>query len=213
MDLSAAHVEFCVRFAELCWIWSRGFFKKITVLVLPLAIGACGADSVSDGVSLQEVASRNQGVAIMFVETPLYFSNCNAFMIEVRRQDISDGPVRTIQIKNGFHANGMAQKRLEAGQYAIINFICHAPKKHIYLQRTPGMFSPDRPHFKYGLFDVRQGEVVNIGQISIALGFGHHLSKLTVQPFTQEQLQWLAENRPQLSARMVTRLMRPIQVL
>ncbi|MEM8645353.1 MAG: hypothetical protein AAGF86_03330 [Pseudomonadota bacterium] len=175
---------------------------------LVLACASACTDRVSDDVSLQAVASRGEGIAIMSVQTPRQFADCGSLVMEIRPQDGADSPVRLIQVKSDSDVNGVVQKRLKAGRYAVTNFICHKFNKKVLLQKSPDVFSPDRPHLKYGVFDVARGEVVNIGRIFIVLS-DLPLTRLTVSPLTQDHLGWLAQNRPKLSARMVTRLMRP----
>ena len=187
-----------------------GLTAKIIGVASVLAILPGCTSSVSDDVSLQAVASQNEGIVVLVGQTPSAWTHCGSVGMEIRRQDGSRWATEIIEIKNGSDINGVVQKKLKAGQYAVTNLVCHTVNRKILLQKTPDMFSPDRSHFKYGFFEVRRGEVVNLGQIFTVFGGLGGRSQLTVLPLTEEQRTWLAQNRPKLSGRMVTRLMQPV---
>ncbi len=177
---------------------------------LLLILQAC-TSSVSDDVSMQAVASRNEGIVILSGQMPQQFILCSTVNMEILRLSGEKAYYELHAVKGAATFNGIAQMKIKAGQYAVTNLVCNIGGHKTVLQKRTKWTEPNRAYARYGTFEVGQGEVVNIGQISIALA-GPGRVQLAAAPMTSEQLAWLGENRPKLSARMVTRLFKPARL-
>lgn len=168
---------------------------------------ACGTSAL-DGVKIAALASQNEAILVVSARLSARFNLCQAVWMEITRLD---GPTRKrphIAVKDGPGLNRVVQKKVEAGRYGITNFVCEIANVPITLQPAPHSFEPARPYRIYGTFELRKGEVVSIGQVSIVAARGR-FSRLASSPLTQDQVAWFAENRPKLSARMVARPFQP----
>ena len=171
-----------------------------------LALASCSG-TVSDDVSLSAVQSQGEGIVMVAATFPGgYF--CSALALHVSRK--VDGKRR----RAGFTASSLfkgdspAQARLKAGTYELNNMVCHSGNYEVSLHKQQSIFTPsDAPLPVYGRFRVSPGEVVNLGHISIKWAAGG-VAQLSVSNLSAEHRTWLKQNRPKLSSRMVTRLMR-----
>ncbi|MEM7427528.1 MAG: hypothetical protein AAF441_15650 [Pseudomonadota bacterium] len=165
------------------------------LLALTLLAGCAG--NISDDISLDEVAGNEEGIVIVYLEMPSGFYTCPGVSISLKRLDGGGEKVyygRTV--KNSALVHAPSQFRIDAGKYAFINANCRDGYRKISLLRKPGRF---------GTFEVRAGEVVNIGKLTWG-GPNVIASTLQAGPMPEEQLKWLAKHKPKLSARMQTRL-------
>ena len=171
-----------------------------------LALASCSG-TVSDDVSLSAVQSQGEGIVIIAATFPGgYF--CSALALHVSRK--VDGKRR----RAGFTASSLfkgdspAQSRLKAGNYELNNMVCNTGNYEVSLHKQQNIFSSNRdPLPVYGRFKVAPGEVVNLGHVSIKWAAAG-VAQLSVTNLSAEHRTWLKQNRPKLSSRMVTRLMR-----
>ena len=87
--------------------------------------------------------------------------------------------------------------------------VCNTGNYEVSLHKQRNIFSSNTdPLPVYGRFSVAPGEVVNLGHVSIKWAAGG-VAQLSVSNLSAEHRTWLKQNRPKLSSRMVTRLMKP----
>lgn len=173
-----------------------------------LALAGCSG-TVSDDISLEAVQSQGEGIIIIAASFP-EGQVCTDLVLHVSRT--VDGKRRT----DGFNASSLfrgdspAQAKLKAGSYELSNMTCHSGNVRLVLHKRddPIWKRLGAPPPVYARFTVAPGEVVNLGHVTIkwaSLGF----AELAVSNLSAKHRAWLKENRPKLSGRMVTRLMKP----
>ena len=171
-----------------------------------LALASCSG-TVSDDVSLDAVQSQGEGIVIIAASFPGgYF--CSALVLHVSRK--VDGKRR----RDGFAASSLfkgdspAQARLKAGSYELNNMVCHSGNYEVSLHKQPSIFTAHKEALPvYGRFRVAPGEVVNLGHVSIKWAVAG-AAQLSVSNLSSEHRTWLKQNRPKLSSRMITRLLK-----
>ncbi|MEM8689347.1 MAG: hypothetical protein AAGF81_18605 [Pseudomonadota bacterium] len=169
------------------------------VLLVGLLLVGCAGD-ISDDISLDEVASQAEGIVIASVELPSGFYNCGSATLWLSRRGPNGNAKRdSANVANSAVTFRPSQFRLPAGKYTLRNLECVEYRGRIRLLKKAASL---------GTFEVKAGEVVNVGRISFG-GFYTIATTPQVAPLLAEQLTWLRKNKPKLLSRMTTRHFQP----
>ena len=173
-----------------------------------LALAGC-TGTVSDDVSLEAVQTRGEGIVIVAAKFPGR-QICSSLVLEVSRKVDGKRRIEAFTASDLFRGDSPAQAKLKAGDYELSNMVCHSGNRQIMLHKRPNIFNAHKagPPPVYGRFSVAPGEVVNIGQVSIKWAVAG-IAELSVSNLSADHHAWLRKNRPNLSKRMVMRLMKP----
>ncbi len=179
--------------------------KLAAAAVMGMAVAACSS-TVSDDVSLEAVQNRGEAIVILAAKFPEP-RVCTTLTLLLRHKQNGKDRVESI-VASIYGLELPAQAKLKSGSYELANMICISGNVEIVLHERRTIFSPEAkgPPPVYGRFTVAPGEVVNLGRVTIKFAAGR--ARLGVSDLTAEQHAWLKENRPTLTSRMVTRLIK-----
>ncbi len=184
----------------------RTHAKWAATAVMFSALAGC-TGTVSDDVSLQEVQSRGEAIVIVAATFPGR-RICSDLILTVRRKAEGKDRLESFTASSLFRGDSPAQAKLDAGSYELANMTCISGNVRVVLTKGRDIFSSKKagPPPVYGRFSVKPGEVVNLGHISVKWAVAG-IAQTAVADLSPKHHAWLKENRPNLSSRMVTRLM------
>jgi hypothetical protein len=184
---------------------------RVALLAASLLVSGCAAQVKSD-VSPDLLAADQKGVVVLHTNITgkchgrgaLYLSRFDAGENGWLRATSIPGPSF---IRN--EDDPLTEHTLKAGEYGIVEIACDGGMAHVHLvaQKAPnsGLLREvvSRP---LAIFAVGAGEVVNIGTLE-AVSTGPKSFSHRVTPIAPDLLARFQAAKPELAARMVTRLM------
>jgi hypothetical protein len=184
---------------------------RIALLAASLLVSGCAAQVKSD-VSPGLLAADQKGVVVLHTHISgkcdgrgaLYLSRFDAAENGWLRAAVIPGPSF---VRN--EDDPLTEYTLKAGEYGIVEVACDGGMAHVHLvaQRAPNSSLlrevVSRP---LAIFTVGAGEVVNIGTLE-AVSTGPKSFTHRVTPIAPDLLARFQAAKPELAARMVTRLM------
>lgn len=185
----------------------RNLLNLIVVSGFSLGLVSCGTSRVSDNVSIEAVQAANKGIVIVSVAS-LRGKLCDPMVLHLSKK-VGEKYHHSsqVRVRSLFGADSPAQFQMKAGIFHITNMVCFTGNRQYWLRKPNEVFGRKRPTRSYGTFAVNSGEVVNIGHLKLAFaiaGFG----AFNVTDLPENNKKWLAENKPKLYNRMVTRLLK-----
>jgi hypothetical protein len=179
------------------------------------------------GTNINPTALANAGSGIVILYTPITRRwGCHTGSVVLATHDAATGGYRGAE-RVYFQSMGLlgggidvSEINVPGGTYGIVELECGTSHQHsswhAKVISRDGLFSVDSVVYENALaiFDVKPGEVVNIGSIQPAttqMGMGWRTGSFVpiIEPLPPEVMVRFQAARPDLAAVMVTRLMRP----
>jgi hypothetical protein len=190
-----------------------------------LLLSACMQSHVSTNINAAALTNAGSGIVVMY--TPITRGwGCHTGSVILATYDAATGGYRGAQ-RVHFQSMGLlgggldvSEINVPAGTYGISELECGTSHQHSSWHSKvisrDGLFSVDSVVYEKALaiFDVKPGEVVNIGSIrplTTQPGMGWRTGSFVsiIEPLPAEVMARFQAARPDLAAVMVTRLMRP----
>lgn len=179
------------------------------------ALGGCAATS---GVSdlLTQGALQKSRSAVSVLKAQILGHGCSGGTLTIGvKKDQAFVPVQTVQTAPTAPAAGtdVMQVELPAGEYHILNVACGVQSGRTVTtvslgnKEGGGLFGIGGQYKRsFASFEVRAGEIVNIGSLTVMSGPGG-LAHLSVTDLPSAAVDRLRKDKPNLVKQMTTRLM------
>lgn len=191
---------------------SRALAPTVSVLVA-LLVAACAATSQVDAtVTHSALAEEKSAVVLMRIGAASPTCKHVAVLLGTR----AEAGYRRHSIMQVAHVASLAEPavaetKLGAGEYHVVGYSCHDGKRpHAVMQKA----DHDTYAKSFASFAVKPGEVVNVGYLHFTASrvgsnaFGRPVqSSVSVTDWPLAELDRFKQKRPEIYARMVTRLM------
>jgi hypothetical protein len=193
-------------------------------LSLALLLSACMQSHVGTNINPGVLTNAGSGVVVLYTPITRGFG-CHTGSVILATYDAAAGGYRGAE-RVYFQSMGLlgggldvSEINVPAGTYGIVSLGCGTSHQHSTWQAKvisrDGLFSVDSIVYEKPLavFDVKPGEVVNIGSIrplTTQPGMGWRTGSFVsiIEPLPSEVMARFQAARPDLAAVMVTRLMR-----
>jgi hypothetical protein len=200
---------------------------RALLLSASLLVSACMQSHVGTNINAAALTNAGSGVVVMY--TPITRGwGCHTGSVILATYDAATGGYRGAERVNfqsmGLLGGGLdvSEINVPAGTYGIVELECGTSHQHSSWHSKvisrDGLFSVDSVVYEKALaiFDVKPGEVVNIGSIrplTTQPGMGWRTGSFVsiIEPLPAEVMARFQAARPDLAAVMVTRLMRPAE--
>ena len=175
-----------------------GWIRCLTLgFAIALLVG-CGA-TINEATTLESLASAGKAGVVMHVD----MGTCFTTQVYIGRQSGEVYKPAAIARSGSFlDTSPMIRAELDPGEYHIVKLICTIGNHSTVLGRGSwGSFTQS-----LGRFEVRAGEIVNIGSLHVVPVSGKDVH-LAVSDIPETEFQQFSKDYPNIVARMRTRLL------
>jgi hypothetical protein len=185
-------------------------FLRLGLALLAVSVAACaGLNRVPGEPTAASLSEKKKGIAL--IRYAIIDPGClEQYLYIGAPEGTGHRVVKKLQDHVKYGTNPatiarIAEIELEPGTYHVIGMGCHRARRSLGWGSTlGGTYSDSLAHF-----DVRAGEVVNVGFLTL-LPLAHQVRvRITVQDMPLQELRRFAAERPTVYAAMVTRLASP----
>lgn len=164
-----------------------------------LVFGGCGAPAIDNSTTLASLSAAGKGGLVVRID----MLDCSEATLVVGRKS-GDTYQQTASIIQGdsYRTSGVAHVELDPGDYHVLQVACKSGRTTNVL----GKLSLGTSEQSFGRFEVRAGEIVNIGLLKLIYmrpGVVH----LAAGDIPEYEMSRFREQFPQLAAQMQTRLL------